>query len=103
VLGSGEQGGGEDRRPGADLSNVFSFRVTRPVRVVVGLGIALGLAVRLWYVTHDTLSADGAMNGLQGESILHGHFTAFYPGQVYGGVGGYLSYWCSVKQPSPSA
>ena len=51
----------------------------------------LGIAIRLWYVTHETLTADAAVVGMQAEAILHGHFTAFFPGQVYGGIGGYAA------------
>ncbi len=37
-------------------------------------------------VTHVSIDSDQAVVGLMAREILHGHFTAFYWGQTYGGV-----------------
>lgn len=50
-----------------------------------------GTALRWWFLSHDGLNADGAGVGLMAQSILHGHFPAFYPGEVYGGAESYVT------------
>jgi hypothetical protein len=52
--------------------------------------IAVGVALRAWYVFHQPIGSDEAVVGLMVQQILHGHFTAFYWGQVYGGGEAYL-------------
>jgi hypothetical protein len=47
--------------------------------------IAAGTAERFWYVFHRPLNSDEAIVGLMAREVLHGHFSAFYWGQVYGG------------------
>jgi hypothetical protein len=47
--------------------------------------IVVGTAVHLWYVFHSPVSSDEAVPGLMARAMLHGHFTAFYWGQSYGG------------------
>jgi hypothetical protein len=61
------------------------------VRIVLVLGAGLGTAIRLWYLFHDALNSDEASVGLAAQHILNGHFNAFYPGQLYGGVEPYLT------------
>jgi hypothetical protein len=39
----------------------------------------------MWYLFHTPLSSDEAVSGLMARAMLHGHFTAFYWGQSYGG------------------
>jgi Dolichyl-phosphate-mannose-protein mannosyltransferase len=56
------------------------------VGVVVVVGVALGLFLRLWFVFHAPTSSDEAVAGLIAQRALHGHFTAFYWGQSYGGT-----------------
>lgn len=57
---------------------------------LTGVAIALGIALRAWYVFHQPMNSDEAVVGLMVQQILHGHFTAFYWGQVYGGGEAYL-------------
>lgn len=47
---------------------------------------AAGLTERLWYVFHRPITSDEAISGLMATQALHGHFFAFYWGQVYGGT-----------------
>lgn len=54
------------------------------------LAIGVGAAERAWYVFHRPLNSDEAIVGLMAREILHGHFSAFYWGQVYGGGETYL-------------
>ncbi len=61
------------------------------VRTVLVLAAGLGAALRLWYLFHNALNADEASVGLAAQSILDGHFNAFYPGQFYGGVEPYVT------------
>ncbi|HEX3565807.1 MAG TPA: glycosyltransferase family 39 protein [Acidimicrobiales bacterium] len=61
------------------------------IRTVLVLAAGLGLALRLWYMFHDALNSDEASVGLAAQHILNGHFNAFYPGQLYGGVEPYLT------------
>jgi hypothetical protein len=67
------------------------FQISWPIQLVVAAAFVLGIALRLWYLTHETLNSDGAVVGIQARAILHGHFTAFYPGQAYGGLGAYVT------------
>jgi hypothetical protein len=55
------------------------------VRAVVVAAVALGLGLRLWYLFHAPVNSDEAIVGLMARGILHGHFSAFYWGQPYGG------------------
>src|SRR6202011_5138817 len=50
------------------------------------LGAASGLFLRLWLIFHAPLTSDAAIVGLLAQGALHGHFTAFYGGQAYGGT-----------------
>jgi hypothetical protein len=52
----------------------------------VSAGIVLGLLGRAWFITHARVDSDQAVVGLMAREILHGHVTAFYWGQSYGGV-----------------
>lgn len=56
------------------------------ISVIIVAGVAYGVFVRLWLLFHVTISSDEANAGMLAEQILHGHFQAFYPGQVYGGA-----------------
>lgn len=49
---------------------------------VIGL---LGLSLRLWALSRHSFNADEAVVGVMARGILHGHFSAFYWGQSYGG------------------
>ena len=46
----------------------------------------VGLVLRLWLVFHSPLTSDEAVVGLVAQGMLHGHFTAFFWGQQYGGT-----------------
>lgn len=54
------------------------------------LGLAVGTALRLWFLFHQPLNSDEAVVGLMARQILHGHFYTFYWGQNYGGAEPYL-------------
>ena len=47
--------------------------------------------MRLWLLWHRSINSDEAVVGLMARDILHGHFTAFYWGQDYGGVEPYVT------------
>jgi hypothetical protein len=47
---------------------------------------ALGFYLRLWLIGHAPIDSDEATVGLMAHAILHGHFSAFYWGQSYGGA-----------------
>ncbi len=55
------------------------------VVVVIG-AVAVGLYCRLWLILHAPSTSDEAISGLIAQGALHGHFTAFYGGQSYGGT-----------------
>ena len=48
--------------------------------------VCLGVGLRLWVLGRAPVTSDEAVVGLMAANILHGHFTAFYWGQSYGGV-----------------
>jgi len=52
--------------------------------------VGVGVAERAWFVFHRPVNSDEAIVGLMAREILHGHFYAFYWGQVYGGGEPYL-------------
>jgi hypothetical protein len=53
---------------------------------LVAVAAVVGAALRAWYLAHDPLNSDEAIVGLMADSILRGHFYAFYWGQAYGGA-----------------
>jgi len=57
---------------------------------LTGFAIVIGIAIRGWYIFHEPTSSDEDVVGLMVQQILHGHFSAFYWGQSYGGVEPYL-------------
>ncbi len=57
---------------------------------LVALGILAGVVGRAWWITHVPIDSDQAVVGLMAREILHGHVTAFYWGQSYGGVEPFL-------------
>ncbi|HEX4245677.1 MAG TPA: glycosyltransferase family 39 protein, partial [Acidimicrobiales bacterium] len=84
----------EEREGGADNDVQTGARRRGPlllVRTVLVLAVALGLALRLWDLFHFPLNADEASVGLAAQSIAHGHFIAFFPGQFYGGAEPYVT------------
>jgi Dolichyl-phosphate-mannose-protein mannosyltransferase len=73
--------------PGASVERSASGSLWRYVLgAILGAGLAYGIFIRLWFLFHLTISSDEANAGMLAEQILHGHFHAFYPGQVYGGA-----------------
>ena len=57
----------------------------------VSLGaIAQATFFRIWLIGHIPINSDEAVTGLMARAILHGHVTAFYWGQSYGGVEPFL-------------
>ncbi len=56
--------------------------------LVVGvvLVVLLGAFLRIWALGREPVNADEAIVGLMAHEILHGHFSAFYWGQQYGGA-----------------
>jgi hypothetical protein len=57
---------------------------------LTAVAILAGVVLRAWYVFHQPMYADEAVVGLMVQQILHGHLSAFYWGQVYGGAEPYL-------------
>jgi hypothetical protein len=55
------------------------------VASAIGAGV-VGLYGRLWLIFHAPFTSDSSIVGLIAQGALHGHFTAFYSGQVYGGT-----------------
>lgn len=83
----------------AETSPPESFATVRPSRphlvvtfiwVVTIAAFLVGIAERAWYVFHRPVDSDEAIVGLMAQQILHGHFSAFYWGQSYGGGEPYL-------------
>jgi hypothetical protein len=58
--------------------------------VLIAAIVATGLILRAWFLYHRPVTSDEAIVGLMGQQILHGHNSAFYWGQYYGGVEQYL-------------
>ncbi len=59
--------------------------------VVVVASFGFGLWARLWMLAHAGLNSDEAIVGLMANAIVHGHFSAFYWGQPYGGAEPYVT------------
>lgn len=58
-------------------------------RLAIGMIVgawALGTYFRLWFIFHAPISSDESIVGMIAQGFLHGHFTAFYGGQTYGGT-----------------
>lgn len=64
--------------------------VTALTWVVIATAVTVGIVLRAWYLFHQPVNSDEAVVGLMAMQILHGHFSAFYWGQVYGGGEPYL-------------
>jgi hypothetical protein len=58
--------------------------------VVASCALVVGLLERIWILFHLPLFSDEAVVGLAARQIEGGHFSAFYPGQNYGGVEPYV-------------
>jgi hypothetical protein len=61
-----------------------------PAWAACGAALATGAWLRLWMVAHTSLQSDQATTGLMAEQILHGHFSALFWGQHYGGAEPYV-------------
>jgi hypothetical protein len=64
--------------------------VTVVIWVLVAACVVVGAALRAWWLFHHPITSDEAIAGLMAQQALHGHFSAFYWGQSYGGVEPYL-------------
>jgi hypothetical protein len=64
--------------------------VTIVTWLLVAACVVVGAALRAWYLFHHPITSDEAIAGLMAQQALHGHFSAFYWGQSYGGVEPYL-------------
>jgi uncharacterized membrane protein len=64
--------------------------VTIVTWLLVAACVGVGAALRAWYLFHHPITSDEAIAGLMAQQALHGHFSAFYWGQSYGGVEPYL-------------
>jgi hypothetical protein len=73
-----------------DQASAPSSSVRWVVWLLTLAAIAFGLAIRLWYLFHVPVNSDEAIVGLMAQGILHGHFSAFYWGQPYGGAEPYV-------------
>lgn len=60
-------------------------RIGPLIATLVVVAVAVSTAIRLWFTFHQPLNSDELIGGLMAREILHGHFSAFYWGQVYGG------------------
>ncbi len=81
-----------DATPTEDAPNRRVGRVAGvAVWIIVGLAIVVGIALRAWSLSHFPTTSDEAVAGLMAQQILHGHFSAFYWGQPYGGVEPYVT------------
>ena len=60
------------------------------VLVVSSLALAYGSLLRGWLLVELPVWGDEAIVGIMARAIDGGHFTAFYPGQHYGGLEPYL-------------
>ena len=58
--------------------------------LLVAACVVVGAALRAWCLFHHPITSDEAIAGLMAQQALHGHFSAFYWGQSYGGVEPYL-------------
>jgi Flp pilus assembly pilin Flp len=87
VIAAPEVGAPPDlRQPVIAARGSWRFVVQALVVVLVGFGAV----IRIWLLFHQPISSDEANAGMLAEAILHGHFQAFYPGQVYGGTEFYV-------------
>jgi hypothetical protein len=70
-------------------------RWAAPARIAVvaagTIALLYGLLLRLWLLAHLPLFGDEAVVGLMARGIDHGHFSAFYWGQRYGGLESYVA------------
>lgn len=57
----------------------------------MGIGVLVGAGLRVWVLGRAPITSDEAVVGLMARQILHGHFSAFYWGQTYGGVEPYAT------------
>ena len=75
-------------------SEASRARQPRLAGVVARSGIVavvlVGLFLRVWILGRDPWSSSTAIPGLMAREILHGHFSAFYWGQNYGGAEPYV-------------
>ena len=74
---------------------ILAHRLSAPwrrgvFRTLVVLVVGIGLFLRLWALGRQPINADEAVVGLMAREILHGHFSAFYWGQSYGGGEAYV-------------
>ena len=52
--------------------------------------VLVGLFLRIWILGREPTGSATAISGLMAREILHGHFSAFYWGQNYGGAEPYV-------------
>lgn len=75
----------------APVERTASATMPPAVARVGGVLVAVaGLLLRVWVIGRTPLNADVAVVGLMARQILHGHFSAFYWGQSYGGAEPYV-------------
>ncbi len=58
--------------------------------ILVVTCVLAGVIGRGWWITHHPFDSDAAVVGLMAQGIVHGHVTAFFWGQVYGGAEPFL-------------
>jgi 4-amino-4-deoxy-L-arabinose transferase-like glycosyltransferase len=66
-----------------------AWRAQPLLGTIVVLGILAGAFLRVWALGRSTINSDNAVVGLMAREALHGHFSAFYWGQPYGGAEAY--------------
>jgi hypothetical protein len=74
----------------AHSDNGITRLLAKVAIAVTVAALVLGLVLRLWYLFHVPTNSDEAIVGLMANDILHGHFSAFYWGQAYGGGEAYV-------------
>jgi hypothetical protein len=73
-----------------DLKKAIWHGLRSPLSIPIVLGLVTGVVLRLWLLFHEAINSDEASVGLMARQILHGHFTALFWGQTYGGVEPYV-------------
>jgi hypothetical protein len=68
------------------VRNDHSTLVLTITTITVVAAVAVGAFVRAWLIFHTPINSDEAVVGLMARDAAHGHFSAFYWGQNYGGT-----------------
>jgi 4-amino-4-deoxy-L-arabinose transferase-like glycosyltransferase len=75
----------------AEHENDLSRASSMVTRTCVALAVLAGIGLHVFLLGRSTVDADEAVVGLMANAITHGHFSAFYWGQPYGGSEAYVT------------